>query len=104
MHPPRFLDLRRKSLLRGAVIVLGSLGLAIAWAGYPEARPNPNLILPAVLAVAGTLDTMRCLRLRWSLYHGGVNLLLYMDIMALAMILFLLLYPYDAMLMEFRIL
>jgi hypothetical protein len=99
MQQPRFLNLRRKSLLRGTVLVLGSLVLAIAWAGYPEARPNPGLILPAVLAFLGTLDTMRCLRLRWSFYHGGVIVLLYMDIMALAMILFLLIYPYDGMLM-----
>ena len=31
---------------------------------------------------------------RWSLYHGGVLLLIYMDLMVLCMILFLLLYPY----------
>ena len=48
----------------------------------------------AFLALYGTYDTSRCLRLRWSFYHGGVLLLLYMDIMALAMIFFLLLYPY----------
>ena len=99
MHPPRFLDLRQKSLLRGALLVLGSLVLAIVWAGYPEDHPTPGLILPLALAFGGALDTMRCLRLRWSFYHGGVILLLYMDIMALAMILFLLLYPYDAWLL-----
>jgi hypothetical protein len=37
---------------------------------------------------------MRCLQHRWSFYHGAVVLLIYMDIMALCMILFLLLYPY----------
>jgi hypothetical protein len=42
----------------------------------------------------GTYDTVRCLRLRWSLYHGRVLVLLYMDVMALVMIFFLLLYPY----------
>jgi hypothetical protein len=31
---------------------------------------------------------------RWSFYHGGVLLLIYMDLMVLCMILFLLLYPY----------
>jgi hypothetical protein len=85
--------------LRGSVLVLGSLVLAFVWAGYPEAHPNPKLILPAVLAFAGTLDTLRCLRLKWSFYHGGVILLLYMDIMAIAMILFLLFYPYDGSLL-----
>ena len=99
MQQPRFFNLRRKSLLRGTVLVLGSLALSIFWAGYPEATPHPGLALLAMVAFAGTLDTMRCLRLRWSFYHGGVILLLYMDIMALAMILFLLIYPYDGMLM-----
>jgi hypothetical protein len=75
--------------------VLGSLVLAFVWAGYPEDHPTPGLIGPAIVAFLGTADTMRCLRLRWSFYHGGVILLLYMDIMAISMILFLLLYPYD---------
>lgn len=86
-------------MLRGSLLVLGSLVLAFIWAGYPEAHANPKLAIPAVLAFAGTLDTMRCLRLKWSFYHGGVILLLYMDIMAIAMILFLLLYPYDGTLL-----
>ncbi len=77
------------------MLVLGSLVLALVWAGYPNPHTNPGLVLPAVLAFAGTLDTMRCLRLKWSFYHGGVMLLLYMDIMAIAMILFLLFYPYS---------
>ena len=77
------------------MLVLGSLVLAFIWAGYPEAHANPKLASQRSLAFAGTLDTMRCLRLKWSFYHGGVILLLYMDIMAIAMILFLLLYPYD---------
>jgi hypothetical protein len=99
MQQPRFFNLRRKSLLRGTVLVLGSLVLAFVWAGYPEAHANPRLIVPTLAAFLGTADTMRCLRLKWSFYHGGVILLLYMDIMALAMILFLLIYPYDGMLL-----
>jgi hypothetical protein len=95
MHTPSFLDLRRKSLLRGSLLVLGSLLVSFFWAGYPEDHPTPGLIVPAFVALLGTADTMRCLRLRWSFYHGGVILLLYMDIMAISMILFLLLYPYD---------
>jgi hypothetical protein len=92
-------NLRKKSLLRGTLLVLGSLALAFFWAGYPETHPEPRLILPTVAAFAGTIDTIRCLRLKWSFYHGGVMLLLYMDTMALAMILFLLLYPYNNWLM-----
>ena len=93
MHPA-VLNLRAKSLLRGTVVVIASLILAFVWAGFPEDRATPKLILPACTAIYGTYDTVRCLRLRWDFYHGGVMLLLYMDIMALAMIFFLLLYPY----------
>jgi hypothetical protein len=91
--------LRAKSLVRGSVLVLGSLLLSFVWSGFPRARPTPILILPACLALYGTWETLRCLRLRWSFYHGGVLLLLYMDIMALAMIFFLLLYPYGGWLL-----
>jgi hypothetical protein len=62
--------------------------------GFPNPQPSLKLLVPALLALYGTYDTARCLRLRWSFYHGGVLLLLYTDIMALTMIFFLLLYPY----------
>jgi hypothetical protein len=42
----------------------------------------------------GTLDTIRCMQRRWNFYHGGVVLCIYMDLMAVCLILFLLLYPY----------
>ena len=44
--------------------------------------------------VRGSIDHVRCMHTRWSWYHGGVVLLIYMDLMALSMILFFLLYPY----------
>jgi hypothetical protein len=40
------------------------------------------------------VDTIRCMRKRWSFYHGGVLLCIYMDLMAVALILVFLLYPY----------
>ena len=92
--PPAFFNFRARSLLRGTILVLGGLILALVLSGFPNPQPSLKLILPAFLALYGTYDTSRCLRLRWSFYHGGVLLLLYMDIMALAMIFFLLLYPY----------
>ena len=99
MHPAVF-NFRAKSLLRGTILVLGSLCLSFLWAGFPEDRPTPKLMLPAFVALVGTWDTLRCLQLRWSFYHGGVLLLLYMDIMALSMIFFLLLYPYAGWLLQ----
>ena len=52
------------------------------------------LLLPTLGSVAGTVDTVRCIRRRWSLYHGGVIFCIYMDLMIVAMILVFLLYPY----------
>jgi hypothetical protein len=74
--------------------VLSGLATAILLSGFPQIHPTPILILPTLAAIAGTADTVRCMQRRWSLYHGGVLLLIYMDLMALCMILFLLLYPY----------
>lgn len=91
---PSFLNPRRRSLLRGILLVLLSLGFALLISGFPVIHTNPFLTLPVLVAVGGTIDTVRCMQRRWSLYHGGVLLLIYMDLMALCMILFLLLYPY----------
>lgn len=87
-------NIRARSLLRGTLLVLGSVVLALLWAGFPDIHASPLLILPACAAVYGTWETSRCMRRRWDFYHGGVMLLLYADILALALILFLLFYPY----------
>jgi cobalamin biosynthesis protein CobD/CbiB len=91
---PSFLNPRKRSLLRGILLVVLSLGLAVRLSGFPAVQPHPLLIIPTLIAMAGTADTVRCMQRRWSFYHGGVLLLIYMDLMALCMILFLLLYPY----------
>jgi hypothetical protein len=88
------LNPRNRSLPRGIALVLGSLVLAFPLAGFPDDRPSLKLLIPTFAAALGTCDTIRCLRHRWSFYHGAVVVLIYMDIMALCMILFLLLYPY----------
>ncbi len=85
---------RKRSLLRGCLLVLVSLAAAISISHFPDIHPTPLLVIPTLAAMAGTADTVRCMQRRWSLYHGGVLLLIYMDLMALCMILFLLLYPY----------
>jgi hypothetical protein len=89
-----FLNPRHTSLLRGSALVLLSLGIAILLSDFPNNRATPLLIIPTLAAATGTIDTIRCMQPRWSLYHGGVLLLIYMDLMALCMILFFLLYPY----------
>ncbi len=87
-------NIRCKSLLRGTLLVVASVVLALVLSGFPDIHPSLALLLPAIAAVYGTWETTRCLRQRWSFYHGGVMLLLYADVLALALILFLLLYPY----------
>jgi hypothetical protein len=74
--------------------VILSLAVAIPISHFPDIRPTPLLVAPTLAAIIGTVETVRCMQRRWSLYHGGVLLLIYMDLMALCMILFLLLYPY----------
>jgi hypothetical protein len=91
---PQSLDLRQHSLLRGTVLVLGSLLASFLLAHWPDDPPSFKLLVPTLVAFLGTWDTLRCLRARWSFYHGAVMILLYMDVMVISMILFLFLYPW----------
>jgi len=85
---------RRRSLVRGTVLVLGSFVAAFPLSGFPHPHPTLLLVIPAVLALLGTFDHIRCMQPRWNFYHGGVILLIYMDLMAVCLILFFLLFPY----------
>lgn len=86
--------IRSHSLLRGTAIVLVSLAAAVVASGFPDLHSSPWMIPLALGALYGTWETTRCLRQHWSFYHIGVMLLLYTDILVLALIVFLLLYPY----------
>ena len=88
------LNPRKHSLLRGTVLVVGSLLLAFLLAGFPNDRPSLKLLIPVFVAILGSWDTMRCFQSRWSFYHGAVMILIFADMLALCMILFLLLYAY----------
>jgi len=91
---PRFFNPRHKSLMRGAVLSLFSLGVGLLLSHFPDDHPTPLLIFPILVAIAGTIDHVRCMQREWSFYHGGVLLMIYMDMMVLSMLLFFLLYPY----------
>ena len=41
----------------------------------------------------GMVETARCLSRKWSLYHAGVLILLYSELMILALVLFFWLFP-----------
>ena len=91
---PGLLNPHHRSLLRSSALVLLSLGAALLLSHFPNIHATSLLLFPSLIAIVGTADTVRCMQRRWSFYHGGVLLLIYMDLMAVIMILFLLFYPY----------
>ena len=90
----RIFNPRVHSLVRANVLVFASLSVAILLAHPPHLRPTLWMLLPTLGVLAGTADTAHCIQRRWSFYHAGVLLCIYMDLMAVAMVLFLLVYPY----------
>lgn len=91
---PALFQLRSPCLLRGNILVLGSLAAAFFIAKFPTDHATPMMIVPIVVAALGMAETFRCIRTRWSWYHGAVMVSLYMDLMALALIFFLAFYPF----------
>jgi hypothetical protein len=87
-----FFHLRRRSLARANLLVLGSFATSFYLSGFPRTRPNLLLLLPALVAIFGTIDTFRCLTPRRD--HAGIILYLFMDMLALCLIFFFLLFPY----------
>jgi hypothetical protein len=77
------------------VLSLGAFIASLLLAGFPHIEklhgsPWQSLVLLA--AGWGMVETGRCLRGKWSLYHAGVLLLLYSDLMILTLIVFLVAY------------
>jgi hypothetical protein len=91
---PALFNPRARSLVRGNLVVFASVALATLISRFPHIRPNPLLIFPFFGCLAGMADTLRCIQKRWNLYHGGVMFCLYMDLMAIMLVLFFLVYPY----------
>ena len=91
---PDLLNPRHRSLLRGNLLVLSSLLTAFLLSHFPSNRATPLLLIPSAAVLLGTADTVRCIRRRWSFYHGGVLLCLYMDLLVLVLILFFLFFPF----------
>lgn len=78
------------------MLSLGAFLLSLHLAGFPHIE---NLHgsrwqwLALVVAIWGMVETIRCLQKKWSLYHAGIILLVYTDLMILAMIGFMVVYP-----------
>lgn len=88
--------LRHSSLPRAIALSVGAFLASLRLAGFPNIE---NLhgsrwqLLALLVAAWGMAETARCLRRRWSLYHAGVMILLYSDLMILAAIVVLLAVP-----------
>lgn len=88
--------IRQKSLVRAIALCLGAFGASLWLAGFPhieDIHGSRWQIVCLFIAAWGMGETARCLHRRWSLYHAGILLLLYADLMILAMIVFLVAYP-----------
>jgi CO dehydrogenase/acetyl-CoA synthase gamma subunit (corrinoid Fe-S protein) len=89
---PHTFQLRQKSLTRGILLSLGAFFASLRLAGFPyieNLHGSHWQILVVPFACWGMVETDRCLGRRWSLYHAGVLILLYSELMILAMVLFL---------------
>jgi len=87
--------LRQRSLVRGIALSLAAFVASLLLAGFPyieKLHSSPWQVAALIAAVWGMFETGRCLRGRWSLYHAGVLLLLYSDLMILTLIVFLVAY------------
>ena len=75
------------------LLSLGAFAASLRLAGFPHIE---NLhgsrwqILALLVAAWGMAETARCLQRKWSLYHAGVLILLYADLMILAAIVVML--------------
>jgi hypothetical protein len=87
--------LRQKSLLRAILLSLGAFMVSLRLAGFPHIE---NLhgshwqFVTLLVAAWGMGETARCLRRTWSLYHAGIILLLYTNLLILTMIVVLMAY------------
>ncbi len=78
------------------LLSLGAFAASLRLAGFPNIdnlHGSHWQFLALLVAAWGMAETARCLRHKWSLFHAGVLILLYTDLMILAGIVFLLAVP-----------
>jgi hypothetical protein len=87
---PHLFRLREQSLTRGLLLAFGAFFASLRAAGFPyieNLHGSHWQIAIVPFACWGMVETARCLGRRWSLYHAGVLILLYTELMILAMVL-----------------
>lgn len=81
--------------MRGIVLSLAAFVASLLLAGFPyiqNLHGSPWQVVSLLAAAWGMAETGRCIRGKWSLYHAGVLILLYSDLMILTLIVFLVAY------------
>lgn len=79
--------------MRAILLSVGAFIASLRLAGFPSIQ---NLhgsywqIVALLVAGWGMAETARCLQRKWSLYHAGVMILLYTDLMILVTIVVML--------------
>ena len=88
--------LRKRSLVRAILLSVGAFFGSLRLAGFPHIEnlhSSPWQILLWFIALWGSVETARCLRRTWNLYHAGVLILLYTNLLILTLIGVLATYP-----------
>lgn len=94
--PTNIFRLRQKSLARAIFLSLGAFAASLRLAGFPNIEnlhSSDGQILALLAAAWGMAETVRCLQRTWSLYHAGVLIFLYTNLMILAGIVVLMAVP-----------
>jgi len=89
-------QLRRSSLVRAIAVSLTAFAISLRLGGFPDINALHSSrwqLVPVVMAFGGMIETMRCAPRQWNLYYAGVLILLYTEMMILAMAVFLFFYP-----------
>ena len=90
------LSVRHKSLVRGIALCLAAFILSLRLGGFPDVRAlhlSHWQIVPVLMACWSIVETVRCADRQWNLHYAGVLILLYSEVMILAMAVFLFFYP-----------
>jgi hypothetical protein len=78
------------------VLSLGGFMLSLRLGGFPDLSALHSShwqLVPIAADFWGMVETSRCMGRHWSLYHAGVLLLLYTEVMILGLAVFLFFYP-----------
>jgi hypothetical protein len=87
---PHLFRIREASLTRGVLLSLCAFAASLRLAGFPyieNLHASRWQAVAAPFAFLGLLETVRCLHKKWDLYHAGVMIMLYAELMILAMVL-----------------